>query len=63
MFPAAIRDIAKGEFLKRTECAKSVYIRGEYVRERKAFECYSFDDINKFVYIKADKTVYVDFTF
>ena len=63
MLPAPIRETTKGEFIKRTECAKTVYIRGDYIRDRKAFECYSFDDINKFVYIKADKNVFIDFEF
>lgn len=63
MLQATIRNTIKGEFIKRNEAAKTVYVRGDYVREKKAFECYSFDDINKFIYIKADKTVFVDFDF
>ncbi|CAB4140136.1 hypothetical protein UFOVP405_17 [uncultured Caudovirales phage] len=58
-----IRNTTNGEYIKRTETAKTVYVRGEYVRERKAFACYAFDDISKVIYIKADKPVYLDFTF
>lgn len=58
-----IRSTSKGEYIKRTETAQTVYVRGDYIRERKAFECYAFDDICKVIYIKADKPVYVDFTF
>lgn len=63
MLQAQIRNTMRGEFIKRNQAAKTVYVRGDYVREKKAFECYAFDDISKFVYIKADKTVYVDFEF
>lgn len=58
-----IRSTSKGEYIKRTEEAQAVYVRGEYVRERKAFACYAFDDICKVIYIKADKPVFVGFDF
>lgn len=58
-----IRNTSKGEYIKRTETARTVYVRGEYIRKRDAFACHAFDDFCKVIYIKADKPVYVDFTF
>lgn len=58
-----IRDLKKGEFLKRSETAKEVYIKGDYDRETKTFCCSAYSDINKFVFIKANKKVFVGFTF
>ena len=58
-----IRKTAKGDLIKRTEATQSVYVRGEYVRELKAFSCTAFDDHCKEIFIKANKQVFVDFTF
>ena len=42
---------------------KQVYIRGDYIRETKRYECQRFDDISAFRYLKGDTEVFVDFTF
>jgi len=63
MLPAAIRNTTKGEYIKRTESAKAVYVRGDYVRSKNAYECHAFDDICKVIYINVDKEVFVDFEF
>lgn len=63
MLQAQIRNTSKGEFIKRTEAARIVYVRGEYVQKLKAYACHAFDDFCKVIYIKADKTVFVDFEF
>lgn len=58
-----IKDLKKGEFFKRKADSKEVYIKGDYDRSSKSYCCTSFYDINKWVFIKADKLVYVGFTF
>lgn len=58
-----IKDLKKGEFFKRKADSKEVYIKGDYDRASKSYCCTSFYDINKWVFIKADKLVYVGFTF
>lgn len=63
MLPAPIRNTTKGEYIKRTESAKAVYVRGEYVRSKNAFACHAFDDFCKVIYINVDKEVFVDFEF
>ena len=40
-----------------------VYIKGKYDRNSKSFSCVKFSDINSERLIKADKLVYVGFTF
>lgn len=63
MLTTVISKTTKGEYIKRTESAKAVYVRGEYVRSKNAFACYAFDDICKIIYINVDKEVFVDFEF
>lgn len=63
MNETAIRNTTKGEYIKRTETAKAVYVRGEYVRSKNAFACHAFDDFCKVIYINVDKTVFIDFEF
>ena len=59
----AIRNTKPGEFIKRKPDALTVYKRGHYIRELKAFSCTDCDDINREIFIKADKAVYVGFTY
>ena len=40
-----------------------VYIRGDYIREEKKYECQKWNDINASKYFKGDKEVYQDFIF
>ena len=58
-----IKNIKQGEFLVRKPDAKTVYIRGQYDRSSKSYSCIAFDDMNKEIFIKASKTVFVGFTF
>jgi hypothetical protein len=63
MSATEIRNTVNGDYIKRTPTAKGVYVRGEYVKQKKSFACHAFDDISKVIYIKANKVVFVDFTF
>lgn len=58
-----IKELKKGEFLKRKADAKEVYIKDYYDRASKSFCCIAYSDINKWVFIKANKKVFVGFTF
>ena len=61
-----IKNIKKGEFFKREvkgQPAEKVYIKGDYDRATKTYSCVAFDDINKEIFIKANKSVFVGFTF
>ncbi len=62
-----LKDLKKGEYftLKPIEEPKEnqVYIRGEYDRTEKKYECGKFSDISYTRYIDGDREVYTDFTF
>lgn len=58
-----LKDVKKGEFIKRKPDAKKVYTRGEYDRAEKRFTCDDWDDISRAVYLKGNTPVFVDFDF
>lgn len=62
-----IKDLKIGEYftLKPIEnpTEKQVFIRGEYDRTEKKFECGRFDDISYTRYLSGKTEVYTDFTF
>lgn len=63
----ALKDLKIGEYftLKPIENPKEnqVYIRGEYNRTEKKYECGRFDDISYTRYLSGKTEVYTDFTF
>ena len=58
-----LRNVKTGDFVKRKADSKAVYIKGAYDRATKSFELVDVEDINRVVYIKATKPVYVGFTY
>ena len=62
-----LKELKKGEYftIKPLENPKEsqVYIRGEYDRSEKKYDCGRFDDISYLRYFKGDKEVYTEFTF
>lgn len=60
---ALIGMVKSGEYIRRTATAKRVYIRGEYVRALRAYECQAADDMNSVIYIKSTKLVFFGFTY
>jgi hypothetical protein len=63
MQQAVIKTVKQGEYIKRKADAKTVYIKGAYDRSTKTYECTDTEDINKQIYIKADKPVFIGFTY
>ena len=63
MEQTAIKNLKKGDLIKRTETAQRVYIKGDYDRASKSFSCIAYDDINQEIFIKANKVVFYGFTF
>ena len=61
--PVALKNVKPGDFVKRKSDAVKVYIKGAYDRTTKSFELQDTEDMNRFVYIKASKPVYVGFTY
>ena len=62
-----IKDLKKGEFftMKPIELPeeKQVWIRGDYNREAKKYECVRFDDCCAYKYLAGGREVYTDFVF
>jgi len=58
-----LKNVKRGEFLKRKIDANKVYVRGEYDRHYKKFRCDDWDDISRDMLIDGEKIVFVDFTF
>ena len=58
-----IKKTKKGEFLKRKADSQRVYVRGDYDRASKSYSCTAYDDINQEIFIKANKKVFIGFTF
>lgn len=58
-----INDIKQGEFFKRRESTNRIYEKGAYCRTNKAYECINVNDINKVIYIKSKKPIFIDFEY
>lgn len=62
-----VKDLKKGEYftIKPLEEPKEnqVYIRGEYDRSTKKYDCGRFDDISYSREFDGNKEVFTDFTF
>lgn len=58
-----IKSVKPGEYIKRKADAQTVYIKGAYDRATKSFECTDTNDINRQIYIKANKPVFIGFTY
>ena len=62
-----VKELKKGDFFTKkpieTPKDRQVFIRGNYDRTQKKYECVRFDDINVCCYLKGGTEVYTDFTF
>lgn len=62
-----VKDLKKGDFFTKKQIEEptdnQVWIRGDYIRAEKKYECANFDDANRYCYLPADKEVFTDFIF
>ena len=59
-----LKKLKKGAFFRlKSPSTGAVLIKGDYDRSLKKYECQYFDDVNRWVYLKATKLVYTDFVF
>ena len=62
-----LKELKKGDFFTLKDISdpndNQVYVKGDYDRSSKTYDCYCFGDINKFRSVKADKLVFIGFTF
>lgn len=53
-----IENLTKGQLFKRKENAKDIYVKGEYNRTAKGWECHKWEDINSRIIIKKGKLIF-----
>ena len=62
-----VKELKKGDFFTLKPIAEpkesQVFIRGDYDRTEKKYECTRFDDINRWRLLKPSTVVYTDFIF
>jgi hypothetical protein len=62
-----IRNLKKGDFFTKKPLdnpkESQVWMRGEYDRSQKKYECTRFDDMCTSCYLPGDRDVYTEFTF
>lgn len=62
-----MKELKKGDYFTKKPIEEpresQVWIRGDYDRSMRKYECYRFDDVNTFTYVSDTKEVYIDFTF
>ena len=62
-----VKDLKKGEFFTlvdvETPKESQVYVRGDYDRETKKYECHKWADVCSTRYFKGDKVVYTNLVF
>lgn len=49
-------------FLRKRD-SKTVYVKSCYDKLTRTFECYKYDDVMSFIYLKATTEVFINFTF
>jgi hypothetical protein len=63
MQQAKLSTVKPGEYIKRKAESSTVYIKGAYDRATKSFSCTDTNDICREISIKANKPVFVGFTY
>lgn len=61
---AQLKDVKKGEFFRISPSDTApVWVRDDYNRSTKKYECYKFDDMNHLGEFKGTRIVIIDFEF
>jgi hypothetical protein len=58
-----LRNVARGEYVRRKPDSRTTYVRGEYDRATKRFELIDTEDMNRVVYLKPNTPVFIGFTY
>jgi hypothetical protein len=58
-----VKQAPKGEYVKRKESAKTVYIRQDYDRSTKTFCLQDTNDMNRCIYLKPGAVVFTGFDY
>ncbi len=64
---ATLKSLKKGDFFTKKSIEnpteRQVWIKGDYDRTEKKYECIRFDDANTVCYLAGSKEVFTGFTF
>jgi len=67
MNATAIKDLKKGDFFTKRSIDEpredQVWVRGDYDRSSRRYECCRFDDVNTTCFLIGGRQVFTDFTF
>lgn len=63
MTPVLLKNVKRGEFIRRKRDSGKTYIRGEYDREFKRYVCDDTSDISKSMLLRGSTIVFVGFTY
>ena len=58
-----LKDVPRGEFVRRKLDAKKTYMRGDYDRSSRTYSLDDWDDISRAIYLKGSALVWVGFEF
>ncbi len=62
-----LKELKKGTFFTKKQInypyEDQVWVRGDYDRSEKRYECHRFSDVNDTQWIKGDREVFTGFTF
>lgn len=59
----SVKSLKKGDFFKLKSNSREVYIRGDYDRSERKYDCGAFSDISKNRYFPGEKQVFIAFEF
>lgn len=63
MKKAVLKDVKKGDFVKRTKTAAAVYIKGGFDRSSGRYSLQDAEDMNREIFLKGSAVVYIGFTY
>lgn len=62
-----LKELKKGEVFTKKHITEpkdnQVWIKGDYDRTIKKYECYRWSDVNCFIYVDGNKEIYTEFIF
>lgn len=62
-----VKELKKGDFFCKIDTdnpsERQVWVRGEYDRSARRYECYKWADVNHTQYLRGDRVVFCDFVF
>jgi len=62
-----VKELKRGEFFTKksnpSPLDSQVWVRGDYDRSAKKYECHRYDDVNTFCYLSGAREVYTDLIF